>query len=307
MSGRDVLAAPSGDVSAKTAEPAARSRRVRSGGERRPIVLVLGSDLTRPAGTRVRPRDGARRGPAATGAARTVAGRPAAPDEGRHFPPTPNMLAAGRSRAAYEGDPGDFLDLFPTGPGRWGLVLGDVCGHDAKAAGLAAWARTTVRQAAGPGQGPRGVLGLLNTGLLRQAPDDERFLTAVYLDLRPARDGCRAVLCSAGHLPALIRRRDGTLHEAGTGGIVLGVTADPRLTETSLFLEPGDTVLLYTDGVTEACRGGERYGEQRLRQLLSRVGHRQPDVLARTIERTALEFGDRDHRDDITVAVLRIT
>jgi serine phosphatase RsbU (regulator of sigma subunit) len=259
----------------------------------------------------VRHREGARRGPAATGqtsgARHATDGQPADPDNGLHFPPAPNMFTAGRSRAAHDGDPGDFLDMFPTGPGSWGLVLGDVCGHDAKAAGLAVWARTTIRQAAGRGHAPRDVLGLLNTGLLRQAPDDERFLTAIYLDLRPARDGCCAVLCSAGHLPALIRRQDGTLHQASSSGIVLGVTVDPRLTETQLRLDPGDTVLLYTDGVTEACRDGERYGEDRLRHLLSRVGHRQPDVLARTIERTALEFGDGDHRDDITLAVLRIT
>lgn len=218
----------------------------------------------------------------------------------------PGLHLAGRCRPARDGVSGDFVDLLRTGSARWGVVLGDVCGNGAQAAGMAAAARRTLRRAAGRARAPRDILGHLNRAILTAAPDSERFLTAVYLALRPSRRGLSALVCSAGHPPVLVRRPDGTVRSLGTGGIALGVSADPQLAERRLLLRPGDTAVLYTDGVTEACRDGERYGEDRLRRLVSHIGNLEPAALARQIERSALRFGDGERHDDITVLVLRV-
>lgn len=223
------------------------------------------------------------------------------------LPRVPGLHSAGRCRPARDGVPGDFVDVFPTGFNEWGVLVGDVCGNGAPAAGMAVAARQTVRRAAGQKHAPGRVLGRLNAAIFSPTPDSERFLTAVYLALRPAQGGVRAVVCSAGHTPVLVRRTNGTVRSVSTGGIALGVTADPQLAERRLLLWPGDTVVLYTDGVTEACRNGERYGEDRLRRLVSRIGDLEPATLARQIENTALRFADGSHHDDVTVLVLRVT
>lgn len=145
---------------------------------------------------------------------------------------------------------GDFYDLFRTRGSSWAAVLGDVCGKGVQAAQVSSMARYTIRAEAGENRSPAGLLERLNTAMLAQhAP---RFLTAVYARFRATRSGLAGTLALAGHPPALVRRADGTVREIGRPGQLLGVFDPIRLADARFRLAPGDLLLLYTDGATEA-------------------------------------------------------
>ncbi|MFF5638442.1 PP2C family protein-serine/threonine phosphatase [Streptomyces sp. NPDC012825] len=145
---------------------------------------------------------------------------------------------------------GDFYDLFHTHSAYYAAVLGAVCGKGIQAAQVSSMARYTVRADAGEAGSPADLLGRLNTSLLAQhAP---RFLTAVYTAFQPVADGLSGVIALAGHPPALVRRADGSVESLGTPGTLLGVMNTVHLTDVAFHLSPGDLLLLYTDGATEA-------------------------------------------------------
>ncbi|MET8412969.1 SpoIIE family protein phosphatase [Streptomyces sp. NPDC005195] len=168
---------------------------------------------------------------------------------------------------------GDFYDLFPLASGTWGLFLGDVCGKGAAAAAVTSLARYTLRAAAVYDADPAAVLGNLNTVLNHEYHGtDPRFCTVVFglLTPNPDRGGFDITLASGGHPPALLMRADGTADFLPTpGGQLIGVLPDAHIATTTVHLAPGDSLLLHTDGLTEAhthaTRGGkERYGDDAL-------------------------------------------
>ncbi|MFD3920020.1 PP2C family protein-serine/threonine phosphatase [Streptomyces sp. NPDC058595] len=164
---------------------------------------------------------------------------------------------------------GDFYDLFPLADGTWGLFLGDVCGKGAAA--VTSLARYTLRAAAVYDPDPAAVLGNLNTVLNHEYNgDDPRFCTVVFGLLTPehgSHGGFRITLASGGHPPALLIRADGTADYVHTpGGQLVGVLQDAYIATTTFHLGPGDTLLLHTDGLTEArtAASGDRYGDEAL-------------------------------------------
>ncbi|MGW1727824.1 PP2C family protein-serine/threonine phosphatase [Streptomyces sp. NPDC002306] len=165
---------------------------------------------------------------------------------------------------------GDFYDLFPLAGGTWGLFLGDVCGKGAAAAAVTSLARYTLRAAAVYDPDPAAVLGNLNTVLNHEYNGhDPRFCTVVFGLLTPDNDhgGFRVTLAGGGHPPALLIRADGTACPLPTpGGQLIGVLPDAHIATTTVRLEPGDTLLLHTDGLTEAhtAHRGDRYGDEAL-------------------------------------------
>jgi serine phosphatase RsbU (regulator of sigma subunit) len=168
--------------------------------------------------------------------------------------PVPGLDAAASYVPAGGGPTvvGDFYDLFHAHGPWWSTVIGDVCGKGIEAAKVTALARYTLRAEATQHLSPASVLGRLNTALLKQ--QGERFLTAAYATFRVTPGGMSGRLCLAGHPPALIRRAAGTVQEIGRTGTLLGVFADVSLADTRFRLEPGDLLLLYTDGATESRR-----------------------------------------------------
>ncbi|MCX5308084.1 SpoIIE family protein phosphatase [Streptomyces sp. NBC_00160] len=169
---------------------------------------------------------------------------------------------------------GDFYDLFPLAAGAWGLFLGDVCGKGAAAAAVTSLARYTLRAAAVYDPDPAAVLGNLNTVLNHEYNgNDPRFCTVVFGLLTPdeERGGFRMTLASGGHPPALLMRADGTADYLPTpGGQLIGVLPDAHVATTTFHLDPGDTLLLHTDGLTEAhttTTDEDRYGEEALLAL----------------------------------------
>ncbi|MFE5829279.1 PP2C family protein-serine/threonine phosphatase [Streptomyces sp. NPDC056508] len=145
---------------------------------------------------------------------------------------------------------GDFYDLFHTHGTNYAAVLGDVCGKGVQAAQVSSMVRYTVRADAGEVASPAELLDRLNTALLAQrAP---RFLTAVYTAFHLTPSGLSGTIALAGHAPALIRRAGGSVEPLGTQGTLLGVMDTVHLTDVPFHLAPGDLLLLYTDGATEA-------------------------------------------------------
>jgi len=218
---------------------------------------------------------------------------------------------------------GDFYDMFPvrlfastdsepyprreTTVERWDAVIGDVSGHGPEAAMLAAWARQTIRAVATAEKTPSRVLDRLNSALLAREPDSERFLTATYVMLFPGSAGVRVLLTSAGHMPVLLRSSAGAVRAVGHHGLPLGLYAKAGLRNVRMTLRTGETLLLYTDGVTEARRDREQYGEERLRALLAATGQFSPRSLVDAIEADVLAFTGGAHADDIALLALRAT
>lgn len=163
---------------------------------------------------------------------------------------------------------GDFYDLFPLTKGTWGVFLGDVCGKGAAAAAVTSLVRYTLRAAAVYDPDPAAVLANLNTVLNHEYTGlDPRFCTVIFGLLTPRDNGCRIVLASGGHPPALLMRSDGSADYLPTpGGQLIGVLPDADIATTTVHLVPGDTLLLYTDGLTEAHTDqfGGRYGDEAL-------------------------------------------
>jgi sigma-B regulation protein RsbU (phosphoserine phosphatase) len=147
---------------------------------------------------------------------------------------------------------GDFYDLFPLADGRWGFFLGDVSGKGVEAAAVTALARFTLRAAAVFQPDPAAALHNLNMVLFQEYRTDARYCTVVFGILTPGPAGFTAIIASGGHPSPLLLRADGTATHHPTRGRLVGVFPDSRYTNTSVTLGPGDTLLLYTDGITEA-------------------------------------------------------
>ena len=192
---------------------------------------------------------------------------------------------------------GDFYDAVAT-PGGWLLAVGDVCGKGIDAAVLTALARHSIRTAVHYEDGPGGVLGALNRALREHDPS-RALLTATVAHL-DAGGGLR--VATGGHPPPLLRRADGRIEALEGAGLMLGVADDEAYRATDARLEPGDTLLLYTDGVTEARTATGFFGEQGLADLLIEPGE-VDEIVARVAD--ALSGPGVRRRDDVALVALR--
>ena len=160
---------------------------------------------------------------------------------------------------------GDFYDLFPLSKSRWAFFLGDVCGKGAEAAALTSLTRYALRAAAVEHDDPVAVLHTLDAVLHHEfRGKGHRFCTVLFGVILLRNNGFDVEVASGGHPPALILRADGTVGFVDTeGGQAVGMFADAHFTSTHARLFPGDTLLLYTDGLTEARTGdgAERYDD----------------------------------------------
>ncbi|MBW3549145.1 MAG: SpoIIE family protein phosphatase [Actinobacteria bacterium] len=206
---------------------------------------------------------------------------------------------------------GDFYDVFQTSPRAWGIVVGDVCGKGAEAARLTALARYTVRAASMQARTPSRILAMLNEALLRhnslEVDDgDERFASVVYASLRRTSDGISLAVSSGGHPPALLVQPDGTVRPVGTGGTLLGLFGNAELVDEALELHPGDVLVLYTDGVTEARGPGGELGQEGLTEVLRRCAGASAKELAGEVERVVLAHQGGVAHDDIAILAVRV-
>jgi phosphoserine phosphatase RsbU/P len=223
-------------------------------------------------------------------------------------PPTiPGLDVATAYRPAGSGTDvgGDFSDVFQAQGGAWSVVVGDVRGKGVEAATVGVLARHTLRAAAMRTSRPKLALQTLHQTLEREPT--ERFCTAVFARVRRTSPGrFRLVVACGGHPLPLLASADGSVTPIGRHGSLLGVLEHPSFVDTTVHLQVGDAVVLYTDGVPEGRRGREFYGEERLAE---RVQSRRADgaaAVAEGIVEDVVAFQDGVPRDDIAVVVLAV-
>lgn len=175
-------------------------------------------------------------------------------------PPDGLVAAAYYHTASPDDVGGDFYDLFPLTRHKWGLFLGDVSGKGAGAAAVTSLTRYTLRAAAAYDDDPIAVLHNLDSVLRHEFHgDDPRFCTVIFGVITPALHGFDIELASGGHPSALRLPAHGDPRYIDTpGGQAVGIISKPRFVSTSVHLGAGDTLVMYTDGLTEARVGPHR-------------------------------------------------
>jgi PAS domain S-box-containing protein len=200
---------------------------------------------------------------------------------------------------------GDFYDVFELDLDRWGAVIGDVVGKGAPAAAMMGLARYTIRTAALAENRPSALLATLNDAMMRQTRDS-MFCTACFARVRRQDDRFRVTLASGGHPLPLLLRADGSLDLVGEPGTLIGIFEDPTLVDRSIDLEPGDALVLYTDGVTDERREGEEFGEGRLRNTVASLVGRDAQAIADGVVDAVADFRSGTAHDDIALLVIRV-
>ena len=224
------------------------------------------------------------------------------------LPSIPGIETAARFRPAQRGLEvgGDFYDLFETNDGGWAIVVGDVCGKGPEAAAVTALARYTLRAAATRETSPSRILTLLNEALMRQSPDAE-FCTAAYARIDQGGTGTLLTMSSGGHPLPLVLRADGTVESVGQPGLLLGVEHDPELGDYTLELRPGDALMLYTDGLTDAYAPDRILDAEDVASMLASCTGRSASEIADRVQHAALEDDMKQPRDDVALVVVRLT
>lgn len=203
---------------------------------------------------------------------------------------------------------GDFYDLYPAAvPGGETLVaLGDVCGKGLEAAVLTGRIRNTLQALRLVEPDHQRLLKLLNGALLSSR--HTRYATLVLASARRTGDAVSLRLTSGGHPQPLIVRADGTVESADTGGSLIGALPEVQATTCTTELRPGETCLLFSDGITEA-RGGpfgrDMFGEERLAEALSHCAGMPAEAVVEHVRMLASDWLGTGRHDDM--ALLAIT
>jgi sigma-B regulation protein RsbU (phosphoserine phosphatase) len=196
---------------------------------------------------------------------------------------------------------GDFYDVFELGNGRWAFTLGDVCGKGSEAAAITALARYTLRAAAMRDTDPSVMLSVLNEAVYRHDPN--RFCTAVCLVLDS--ESGRVDLAIGGHPSPLRVSRSGEVVPTGVSSPLIGPSLEWRGVTTSFTLPVGEAIVLYSDGVTDARRGGDFFGEDRLVSNLAANAALPLAGVVAAIDSEIIEFAYGDLGDDVAILALR--
>ncbi len=202
---------------------------------------------------------------------------------------------------------GDFYDLFWLDHERIGVFIGDVSGKGVSAALLMARISSDLRVAALAESSPARAISRVNQAVLERKQHDI-FVTGIYLVLDVKSK--QLTLANAGHLPPFVRRktRGELVRVEGGSGTAIGIFDEAVYEQTTLQLEPGDTLVLCTDGILEATDElGEQFGFERLELSLSSGTSRPKDVADRLQRDLREHVGDAAQYDDVTMILLGVT
>jgi serine phosphatase RsbU (regulator of sigma subunit) len=226
------------------------------------------------------------------------------------LPAVPGVEVAAASHPAGNGAElgGAFYDVWPTDGGHWAFAMGDAAGSGPEAAALSALVRFSLRALTVDDGDPVEVLRRLNRVMLGSPSDElgaERFCTLLVGLLVPGHQ-VEVRLSSAGHPSPLLRRRSGPVELVPVGGTVLGVVPEPEVGSARVALDPGDTLLVVTDGAVQARAQGRPFGIEGVRAAVATA----PDSARGTAD--ALVAAVRDHvtdelDDDVAALALRVT
>ncbi len=212
--------------------------------------------------------------------------------------PTLDCAAATWSSEAVGGDYYDFVERSSR---ELTLVVGDAAGKGIPAALRLAGVQARFKSEALRGQDPGSLLQAFNLELTRhQHPENFVGLVCARIDVRTG----VVQLANAGLEPPLLRRHEGAWESMTAGGVLLGVDPEAEYPETRAELAAGDLVLIYTDGLTEARRGDDLFGVERVRRVVDAHAHRRALDVVEALVQGARGFADRP-LDDLTVVVLK--
>jgi phosphoserine phosphatase RsbU/P len=221
----------------------------------------------------------------------------------RELPQTPGYRISGAWQAARTVG-GDYFDVLPLGEDALGLCIADVSGKGMAAALLMSNLQAAVRGLASVSLSPDFLCARLNSLIYRNTAAD-RFITFFYGHLDCATRQLR--YANAGHNAPFVLHRDGSHERLREGGMVLGVFSGHSYSLGTAQLEPGDRLLLFTDGLTEACNAEEvEFGEARLLKLLLENASLAPGALQEKTLSTVAEFNGGRWCDDATLLVLSV-
>jgi serine phosphatase RsbU (regulator of sigma subunit) len=218
-------------------------------------------------------------------------------------PRVPHLQTAARYLPAVRGARigGDWYDAFPAADGATVLVIGDVAGHDARAAAAMAEVRGMLRALAVHRGSPAQVLDGLDRAMAHLA--GPALVTAVVAVLTPEGDGTALCWSNAGHPPPALVARDGTVRLLErTPERLLGVEDGARRTDSTLVLQPGDTLLLYTDGLVERR---DRLLDEGTAWLVGELRRRAGAPLDDLCDGLLAELTGTGH-DDVAVLAVRV-
>ncbi len=201
---------------------------------------------------------------------------------------------------------GDYYDIFCLGGNRVGILIADVSGHGTPAAVVMAVTHALAHSAEEARQHPGELLAYLNRHLcLRYTSNPVMFITAFYAVIDAS---TRSVTCAcAGHNPPRLIRRGEVIEAGCAAGVPLGIDAEHRYEESTLHLEAGDVLALYTDGITEAFNdSGVMFGPDRLDAALEAPAESMQALVERVVSRLAEFEGGESPRDDRTLVAIRV-
>ncbi|MHB1000041.1 MAG: SpoIIE family protein phosphatase [Armatimonadota bacterium] len=205
---------------------------------------------------------------------------------------------------AHEGTEigGDFMDVFRTEDGKVGILIGDVSGKGIESAALAAITRSTVRAFAYDLSSPNEALTHANSLLSAQQVDYMQFVTAFLVVLDPATGD---IICSnAGHPPAILSRGNGDTELLCIYNMPLGIQGSIKYEECYSNLKPGDKLILYTDGITEARHDHDFFGMEGIIHVLTSCSQSAPDAMVDKILETVKNWAHGELRDDTAILII---
>ncbi len=210
-------------------------------------------------------------------------------------------IAGGWQAARQVG--GDFYDFIQIAPGNWGIVIADVADKGVPAALFMVMSRTLMRAVAISGRAPADALMRVNH-LIQSDSASDLFVTMLYARWETTTG--RVVFSNAGHNPPLLCT-NGEIIVLRSRGMALGVMDQVIVDSNEIMLGPGDVLLLYTDGFTDALNGDyDEFGMERLKQALKAACHLDARGIVTALQKAVGDYaGDEPTFDDQTLVVLK--
>ena len=198
---------------------------------------------------------------------------------------------------------GDFYDVLEMPDGRWLMVLGDVSGKGVAAAAVTGLVRNVMRVLVREGRPVTEILARINEELAEQGSG--RFATLAVAAVDAGGPTVRAEIYLAGHERPIVVRTSGATEAVGHNGSALGLLPRITIVAADVVMDPGDTLVFFTDGVTERRRGGELFGLDRTHEVLAPLAGHDADIVAARLRSATIAFSPETPRDDIAILTMR--